>query len=121
MGRVLIVDDSSAVRHAVSTFLIENGVDVVTATNGKEGIEQLQADSEIKLIISDIMMPVMDGITMLKKIRNELQNHEVKILVLTNENTPEFKAECKPLKVKGWIVKPFDGPNAIHVIKRLIE
>ncbi|MGK5090439.1 response regulator [Deltaproteobacteria bacterium TL4] len=120
MADVLVVDDSSAVRNAVAGFLVENQIDVVTAVNGLDGIAKLKKDSKIKLIITDIMMPEMDGMTMLDKIRHEMGNQEVKILILTNENTPEFKQKCKPLKVRAWIVKPFDGPSALSVVKRLI-
>ena len=121
MAQVLVVDDSSIVRTSVEKFLVENGIEVTTAVNGLEGLEKLKADSSIKLIISDISMPEMDGITMLEKIRNELGNEKVNVLVFTNENAASLKKRCKALKVRGWIVKPFNGPSALPVVKHLIS
>ncbi|MBF0237316.1 MAG: response regulator, partial [SAR324 cluster bacterium] len=81
MASLLIVDDSSAVRNSIVQFLNEHGIECITASNGLEGIEQLKANPGIKLIITDIMMPEMTGLEMLDKIRNEVGNQEVKVLI----------------------------------------
>lgn len=120
MAQILVVDDSEAVRNEVSEFLSSNGFDVATAVDGKEGLSKLSNDALIKLVITDVNMPNMDGLTMSEKIRNELGNSSVHILVLTTENDANMKQRGKVAGVKGWIVKPFNGPSALGPIKSLV-
>ena len=120
MAQILVVDDSATVRNEVSGFLSENGFSVESAIDGKDGLEKLKADSSVKLVITDVNMPNMDGLTMSEKIRSELGNSSVHILVLTTENDPTMKQRGKNAQVKGWIVKPFNGANALGPIKKLV-
>ena len=120
MAQILVVDDSEAVRNEVRDFLSSNGFSVATAIDGKDGLEKMKSDSEIKLVITDVNMPNMDGLTMSEKIRDELGNANVHILVLTTENDASMKQRGKAAKVKGWIVKPFSGASALGPIKSLI-
>ena len=121
MAKILIVDDSSTVRDQVGDFLTENGLDYIAAVDGKDGLVKLQNDPQIKLILSDVNMPNMDGLTMVEKIRNELGNSTVNIIMLTTESNPSMKERGKAAGVKGWIVKPFRGESVISSIKKLIE
>lgn len=121
MAQVLVVDDSSTVRNEVGDFLKANGLTVVTAVDGKDGLEKLKADSSIKLVVSDVNMPNMDGLTMAEKIRNEQKNAAVGIIMLTTENSPAMKERGKAAGIKGWIVKPFNGPAVIGALKKLIN
>ena len=121
MAHILVVDDSEITRNDVANFLIEHDYDVITAANGEEGVLKIQEHPEVQLVISDISMPVMDGITMIEKIRLELNNNKVRIFVFTNENDPAMKARCKELKVIGWLIKPFNGPGALATIRRLVK
>ena len=120
MAQILVVDDSEAVRNEVSKFLSDNGFTVATAVDGKDGLDKLRGDSEVKLVITDVNMPNMDGLTMSEKIRGDLQNITVHILVLTTENDANMKQRGKAAKVKGWIVKPFNGASALGPIKTLV-
>jgi two-component system chemotaxis response regulator CheY len=119
MAHVLVVDDSSTVRNEVCEFLKSNGMDVAAAVDGKDGLAKLKADPAIKLVVSDVNMPNMDGLTMAEKIRNELKNPAVNIIMLTTENTPSMKERGKAANVKGWIIKPFNGPAVIATFKKL--
>ncbi len=74
MAQVLVVDDSSTVRNEVCDFLKQNGLTVVGAVDGKDGLDKLRTDPAIKLVVSDVNMPNMDGLTMAEKIRSELRN-----------------------------------------------
>ncbi|MEI6146424.1 MAG: response regulator [Methylococcales bacterium] len=121
MAKILIVDDSSTVRDQVGEFLTENGLDYISAIDGKDGLVKLQGDPGIKLILSDVNMPNMDGLTMVEKIRNELGNSTVNIIMLTTESNPSMKERGKAAGVKGWIVKPFRGESVLTAIKKLIE
>jgi len=121
MAQVLVVDDSSTVRDEVAGFLKKNGLDVATAMDGRDGLAKLKADPKIKLVVSDVNMPNMDGLTMAEKIRSELGNKTVNIVMLTTENSPVMKERGKAAGVKGWIVKPFKGDAVIATFKKLCE
>ncbi len=120
MAKILVVDDSSTVRNEVSGFLSSNGLEVITANDGKDGISKLKSNPDIKLILSDVNMPIMDGLTMAEKIRSELGNSSVNIIMLTTESSDAMKNRGKAAGVKGWIVKPFNGPGALPGIKKLV-
>ncbi len=120
MAQILVVDDSATVRNEVSSFLTSNGLNVEVAVDGKDGLDKLQSDSQIKLVISDVNMPNMDGLTMAEKIRSDLNNQAVNIIMLTTESDPRMKARGKAAGVKGWIVKPFKGDNVVASIKKMV-
>ena len=120
MAQILVVDDSATVRNEVSSFLQQQGLNIETAVDGKDGLEKLKRDSGIKLVISDVNMPNMDGLTMVEKVRNELGNKSVNIIMLTTESDPRMKERGKAAGVKGWIVKPFNGNAVIGGIKKLV-
>ena len=121
MAQILVVDDSSTVRDEVSGFLKKNGLDVATAVDGKDGLAKLRMDPKIKLVVSDVNMPNMDGLTMAEKIRGELNNKTVNIIMLTTENSPIMKERGKAAGIKGWIVKPFKGDAVLPTFKKLVE
>jgi len=120
MAQVLVVDDSSTVRNDVCGFLTANGLTVTPAIDGKDGLEKLKGDHAIKLVLCDINMPNMDGLTMVEKIRSELKNTSVNVIMLTTENNSSMKERGKAAGIKGWIVKPFNGPAVISSIKKLV-
>lgn len=120
MAQVLVVDDSSTVRNEVGQFLTSQGLTVTQAVDGRDGLSKLQTDRAIKLIVCDVNMPNMDGLTMCEKVRTELRNQTVSIVMLTTENSPAMKERGKAAGVKGWIVKPFNGPAVIGSFRRLV-
>jgi len=120
MAQILVVDDSATVRNEVSSFIKGHGMTVEVAVDGKDGLDKLKKDSQIKLIISDVNMPNMDGLTMAEKVRSELNNQAVNIIMLTTESDPRMKQRGKAAGVKGWIVKPFKGDNVVGSIKKLV-
>jgi two-component system chemotaxis response regulator CheY len=119
MAKILIVDDSSTVRDEVGGFLTKNGLEIITAVDGKDGLNKLKADPGIKLVVSDVNMPNMDGLTMVEKIRSELGNSTVNVIMLTTESNPSMKERGKSAGVKGWIVKPFKGESVLETFKKL--
>jgi len=120
MAQILVVDDSSTVRNEVGDFLKKNGLDVLLAVDGRDGLAKLKGDSGIKLVVSDVNMPNMDGLTMAEKIRGELGNNGVNIIMLTTENSPIMKERGKAAGIKGWIVKPFKGDAVLATFKKLV-
>ena len=119
MAQILVVDDSSTVRAEVGDFLKKNGLDVALAVDGRDGLVKLKGDPSIKLVVSDVNMPNMDGLTMAEKIRSELGNAAVNIIMLTTENSPIMKERGKAAGIKGWIVKPFKGDAVLATFKKL--
>jgi two-component system chemotaxis response regulator CheY len=120
MAQILVVDDSSTVRNEVGDFLKNNGLNVAFAVDGKDGLIKLKADPSIKLVLCDVNMPNMDGLTMAEKVRSELNNATVNIIMLTTENSPMMKERGKAAGIKGWIVKPFKGDAVIATFKKLV-
>jgi two-component system, chemotaxis family, chemotaxis protein CheY len=120
MAQVLVVDDSSTVRNEVCNFLRDNGLTVASAIDGKDGLDKLRSDSAIRLVVSDVNMPNMDGLTMAERIRADLKNASVNIIMLTTENSPTLKERGKAAGIKGWIVKPFNGTAVVATFKKLV-
>lgn len=121
MAQILVVDDSAAVVNEVSGYLKENGYSVITAMDGRDGLEKVKSDPSLKLIFSDINMPNMDGLTMVEKIRGELGNSAVNIIMLTTESDASMKERGKSSGIKGWIVKPFNGANVLGAVKKMVD
>lgn len=118
MAHVLVIDDSSTMREIVSNFLSQNGFEVVQATDGRDGLEQLSKDPNIKLVLTDVNMPNMDGLTMAEKIRNEQGNKSVHIVMLTTEDNPVMRDKGRSIGVTGWIVKPFRGEAVLGPFRK---
>lgn len=119
MANVLVVDDSSTMREIVTNFLSKNGFDVAAATDGRDGLAQLLSDPSIKLVVSDVNMPNMDGLTMAEKIRTEQGNKSVHIVMLTTEDNPVMRERGRAIGVTGWIVKPFRGEAVLGPFRKL--
>ncbi|MFY7942835.1 MAG: response regulator [Burkholderiaceae bacterium] len=120
MAQILVVDDSSTVRNEVGDFLKNNGLSVTLAVDGQDGLAKLRSDPGIKLVVSDVNMPNMDGLTMVEKIRGELKNNSVNVIMLTTESSPTMKERGKAAGIKGWIVKPFKGDAVLATFKKLV-
>lgn len=120
MAQILVVDDSDAVRSQVSGFLSTNGFSVATAVDGKDGLVKVKSNPDLKLIFADVNMPNMDGLTMVEKIRSELGNAAVNIIMLTTESDANMKTRGKAAGIKGWIVKPFNGTNVLDTVKKMV-
>jgi two-component system, chemotaxis family, chemotaxis protein CheY len=119
MAQILVVDDSNTMREVVSTFLRQNGFDVAIANDGRDGLRQLELDPSIKLVVSDINMPNMDGLTMAEKIRTDLGNSAVRIVMLTTEDNAGMRSRGKQIGITGWIVKPFRGEAVLGPFRKL--
>ncbi|ACR29948.1 response regulator [Burkholderia glumae] len=119
MAKILVVDDSSTVRDEVAGFLRKNGLEVETAVDGKDGLAKLKTSPAIRLVVSDVNMPNMDGLTMVEKIRSELGNASVNVVMLTTESSPAMKERGKAAGVRGWIVKPFRGEAVLETFRKL--
>ena len=118
-GKVLIVDDSVMVRQMVSFTLKDAGFDVIEAENGQDALNQLSRQA-VDLIVTDLNMPLMDGISFIAAARAQPPGKYVPILMLTTESQAEMKQKGKAAGATGWIVKPFDPPKLIAVIAKVL-
>lgn len=120
MVQVMVADDSAVMVNEVSTFLKEHDIDSLVACNGQECFEILKDRQDIPLAIVDINMPVLDGLSMIEKIRNELPDCKTNFIMLTTEFDRKSKEKGRELGVKGWIIKPFKGDIVIGAIKKYL-
>jgi two-component system chemotaxis response regulator CheY len=116
----LIVDDSTTMRRMIGLTLREAGFAVVEAANGQEGLRQLDGGAA-DIIISDVHMPVMDGLTMVQAVRRLEHHRFTPILILTTEKSDEMKQRGKQAGASGWIVKPFNPRQLHEVVCRLLR
>ena len=117
---ILVVDDSASLRQVVGIALRGAGYDVIEGSDGRDALAKLTGQ-KVHLIISDVNMPNMDGLTMAEKIRGQLGNKTVNIVMLTTENSPIMKERGKAAGIKGWIVKPFKGEAVLATFRKLAE
>jgi two-component system chemotaxis response regulator CheY len=116
--RVLAVDDSKTMRDMVAFTLKREGFEVIEAEDGEAGLVSSQ-NGVFDLVISDVNMPRMDGITMIGKLRQDPKFRSTPILILTTESDNDKKAAGKAAGATGWIVKPFDPNQLVDVVKRV--
>jgi two-component system chemotaxis response regulator CheY len=120
MGKVIMtVDDSASVRQMVSFTLKQNGYDVVEAVDGKDGLQKLSG-TKVDMIITDLNMPNLDGIGLIKGARAIPACKFIPIVMLSTESQDSKKAEGKAAGATGWIVKPFKPEQLISVVKKVL-
>jgi two-component system, chemotaxis family, chemotaxis protein CheY len=119
MKAILAVDDSSSVRQMVIFTLRNAGYQVVEAVDGQDGVNRASAN-RFDLIITDLNMPVMDGIQMITSLRKLRDYSFTPILMLTTESQQAKKDEGRKVGATGWIVKPFNSDQLVAVVRKLI-
>lgn len=119
MKRILTVDDSSSVRQMVRLTLEEAGFSVVEAADGQEALGKL--NPPLDLVITDLNMPNMDGISLIRALRSEAATRFTPILMLTTESQDAKKQEGKAAGATGWIVKPFKPDQLIAVVRKVLR
>jgi two-component system chemotaxis response regulator CheY len=116
---ILTVDDSSTMRQMISFTLRGASFEVIEAGDGVEALE-VAADKELSLIITDVNMPRMDGLSLVQKLRAMPKFKFTPILVLTTESDPAMKQKGKDAGATGWIVKPFSPEKLLDVVNKVI-
>jgi two-component system chemotaxis response regulator CheY len=118
--RILTVDDSRTILAMLHHTLSTAGFEVLQAEDGKQGLDVLKSES-VDVVITDINMPVMDGIEFIKNVRASGQYQSLPILILTTETSQDKRDQGKAAGGTGWIVKPFDPEKLISVIHRVVH
>ncbi len=116
---IMIVDDSASLRQVVGIALKGAGYDVIEASDGCDALAKLTGQ-KVHLIISDVNMPNMDGITLVKEIKKHPNYKFTPVMMLTTESQEAKKAEGQAAGAKAWVVKPFQPPQMLDAVSRLV-
>ena len=117
---ILIVDDSVSLRAVVKLALVRAGYDVLEAGDGMQGLSQLEKADKVHLIVSDVNMPNMDGITFVTHVKQHARHKFTPVIMLTTEGQDSKKQEGRAAGAKAWIVKPFNPPQLLDAVSKLI-
>ncbi|WP_142849924.1 response regulator [Telmatospirillum sp. J64-1] len=116
---IMSVDDSASVRQLVAMTLRNAGYEVMTAIDGLDALIQLKA-RPVDMVVADLNMPNMDGITLVRELRAQPAFRFVPIVLLTTESQAEKKTEGKAAGATGWIVKPFQQEQLLAVVRKVL-
>ena len=116
---IMTADDSASVRQMVAFTLKQNGYDVVEAVDGRDALNKL-GTQKVDMLLTDLNMPNLDGIGLIKGVRSGTLNKFIPIVMLTTESQDSRKAEGKAAGATGWIVKPFGPEQLLQVIAKVL-
>ncbi len=117
--KILIVDDSVSMRKMVGYTLRQGGYEVIEAEHGGDALNKL-ANVMVDLIITDLNMPVMDGITLIQNVRKQPAMKSKPILMLTTEGLATKKEQGKTAGATGWLIKPFDPEKLLQTVAKVL-
>jgi two-component system chemotaxis response regulator CheY len=118
---VLIVDDSSSLRTVVRMALTRSGYEVLEAGDGLLALQALDAAPKVNLIVCDVNMPNMDGITFVTRVKQHPRHKFIPVIMLTTEGQEEKKNQGRQAGAKAWIVKPFNPPQLLDAVSKLVQ
>jgi two-component system, chemotaxis family, chemotaxis protein CheY len=119
--KILVVDDSPTVRQQVANAMAGTGLELLEAADGAEGLDKVEKDGEIGLVILDVNMPRMNGLEMLEALKAGGKNNNVHVVMLTSEGQKSLIERAKKAGAKGWIVKPFKPELLVAAVKKLLQ
>lgn len=117
---ILIVDDSGSLRTVVRLTLERAGYEVLEAGDGKQALTCLSAQNKVHLIISDVNMPNMDGISFVKEVKQHPRHKFAPVIMLTTEGQDAKKEQGRAAGAKAWMLKPFNPPQLLDAVSKLI-
>lgn len=117
---ILIVDDSTSLRLVVKLALERAGYTVIEGGDGREGLARLEAAGKVNLIVSDVNMPNMDGIEFVTRVKQHPRHKFTPVIMLTTEGQDAKKEAGRAAGAKAWIVKPFNPPQLLDAVSKLI-
>jgi len=120
MARILAVDDSASMRQMVSFTLKAAGHTVMDAEDGNQALNIAKTQS-FDLVLTDVNMPIMDGLTLTKELRTLADYRFTPILILTTEAGKDKKQEGRAAGATGWLVKPFNPDQLLATIKKVLD
>jgi len=118
--RILLVDDSEVFRKIVRTFLHSSGFEIIEKENGQEALDYLLTGEKIHLVISDVNMPVMDGLTFVNRLRELEDRRFVPVIMLTTVSEEEKIRRGREAGVKAWLIKPFSPEVLKEAVSKIL-
>ena len=118
-ANILTVDDSASIRLTTRVALSNAGYQVTEAVDGMDGIAKLSA-SQYDLIVTDLNMPNMDGLTMIRELRKMPAHMGVPVIFLTTESDNDIKQQAKAAGATGWLTKPFDPESLVKIVRKVL-
>ncbi len=119
--RCLVVEDSKTMRNMLSESLMRiPGMQIVEAENGLAGIRAL-ASERFDLVVTDVNMPVMDGLKLVKHVRGDPRHEKTPIVIITTESAPHDRDRAMALGANAYIEKPIQAPRVIRAVRKLLE
>ena len=118
---ILIVDESSSLRTVVRIALTRAGYDVLEAADGVLALKAMDGPTRINLVVCDVNMPNMDGITFVGTLKQHSKHKFIPVIMLTTEGQDEKKNQGRLAGAKAWIVKPFNPPQLLDAVSKLIQ
>lgn len=119
MASILAVDDSATIRQMVSFTLRSAGHTVTDACDGKQALDLIRL-KHFDLVLTDINMPIIDGLNLTRELRQLPVHRLTPILILTNESSQDRKQEGRKAGATGWLVKPFNPDQLLTTIKKVL-
>jgi two-component system chemotaxis response regulator CheY len=116
---ILTVDDSASLRMAIKIALTNAGYAVTEAGDGVDGLAKAEA-ARFDMIVTDLNMPRMDGLTMIRELRKQPAQAGIPIIFLTTESSAEMKGQAKAAGATGWLVKPFVADDLVRVVRKVL-
>ncbi len=119
--KILMADDEEEIRNLMAEVLTNAGFRIVHASNGEEAVQQVMAHPDIRLIVTDLKMPKLNGLQFVKTLRRMRLAESAKIIVMTAYSQPALIAEGKKLSIDAWLVKPVRQDALVEAARRLLE
>lgn len=116
---ILTVDDSASIRLTTRVALSNAGYTVTEAVDGRDGLAKL-GSGQFDLIVTDLNMPNMDGLTMIRELRKLPAHTGVPVIFLTTESDAEMKQQAKAAGATGWLTKPFDPESLVKIVRKVL-
>jgi two-component system chemotaxis response regulator CheY len=120
----LVVDDSASIRQMVAFTLMQAGFTVLEGADGADALARLSdlpSPGAVNLVITDLNMPVMDGITLIRQLRARPASKFTPILLLTTESAEARKQEGRAAGATGWIIKPFNPEQLLQIVAKIVR
>lgn len=117
---VMIVDDSASIRQVVNLTLRKVGYNVIEATDGEDALRKL-VGAKVNLVVCDVNMPNMDGITFLKSLKSSVAHRFTPVIMLTTESQEAKKQDARQAGARAWVVKPFKPEQMLEAISKLMR
>ena len=119
MNSILLSDDSRSIRQILTTTLRSSGYEVIDVENGQDAA-RVARDRDFDLILTDLNMPLLDGIGLTRELRTMPRHSQTPIIIVTTESQLAKKEKAKEAGANGWIVKPIQPPRLVQVVEQIL-